>query len=195
MYTDDIHYVDGRLRHTVIRLKDGRPILCLGATDGGRGKGIFLVFKEVNETARGNEQTLPLSDFNLSSPILGNTNFEGSSSFIMRIPMRNDWRQGIRADNLGTTNKSKHERWRFPNLTPLLIPIKGEYPSYKECIDRVEDIYSSCAFSRCFSLDERGAVWYKERQQVGRDKKGVPELTEDFFWLKEALTEETSRDE
>jgi len=189
MYSEDnVGYIEGRLDRTVIRRLSGRPVLCKGVKK--IKESVVLYYSDLDRIRDGDDTNFDsIGAFNLKSPPLGFTNFEGKSYFISRIPMRRDWRQGIRADNLVLSSSTGLRNYHIP-LFPLSIPILKEYPSYKETVDRVEDVYISCAFSRHFALDERGSIWYKGKEHVGEDRDGSPVLTESFLWLQELLEEE-----
>lgn len=185
MYTNDVDYTDGRLRHTVIRLKDGEPVYC-EAVRKENNNNLILWYKPLKG---GNLKNKNIREFNLSSPQLGYTNYEGKCYYLSRYPMRRDWKQGVRPGNVAIFKGTSLTKYNLP-LPSLITPILGKYPCYKEVVDRVEDVYDNCAFSRYFSLDHKGRIFYKHRFIVGEDKEGVPTLTEKNFWLAELLQEE-----
>jgi len=195
MYVDNAEYAHGRLYQTIVRLNTGVPVYCEAVRNGGEEFGrsdgsLILWYREVSLARYGSMQKKPIEEFNLASPPLGYTNYEGNCHFVSRLPMRRDWRQGIRQSNLVLSYRGRQRHYSFSSLNPLTVPILKMYPSYKETVNRVEDIYIDCAFTRNFSLDERGRLWYKGKQTVGEDREGVPQLFSKFFWLKELLAEE-----
>lgn len=191
MYVNDPGYVDGRLRQTVVRLNTGAPVYVESVRAMEVGEGLMVFYKPINISSFGSMRRESIEELDLTSPPLGYTNYDGKSYFLSRYPMRRDWRQGLRRDNLASSTDGKGLRpYTFSSLLPLVIPILKSYPSYKETVERVEDIYTSCAFTRNFALDDRGRIWYKGREVVGKDKEGAPQLLEDFFWLEELLVEE-----
>lgn len=192
MYVNDPAYVEGRLRQTVVRLNTGAPVFVesVGTDMTVRGEKLLLYYRYISISKFSDIANKRIEEFDLTSPPLGYTNYEGKSYFLSRYPMRRDWRQGLRRDNLAESAEGRTRPYTFSSLSPLVIPILKNYPSYRETIERVEDIYTSCAFTRNFALDDRGKLWYKGREWVGKDKEGVPKLSEDFFWLEELLAEE-----
>ena len=158
--------------------------------DERRDGHIYLWYRKISLLEFGGISKKRIEEFDLTSPPLGNTNYEGTSSYISRAPLRRDWRQGIRNSNLRFTHQGTTRAYSLPTLCPVIIPILKIYPSYRETVDRVEDVYTDCAFTRNFSLDERGRLWYKGRSVVGEDGGGSPRLFNAFFWLGELLTEE-----
>ena len=199
MYTNDNpEYVNGRLQQTIIRLNTGVPVYCEGTRrsigEERREGPIHLWYRPISLSNFGELKKKLIEEFNLSSPPLGYINYEGAAYFVSRRPMRRDWRQGIRQSNLDVSRSGRTGQYSFSSLYPVIIPILKMYPTYKETVDRVEDVYTDCAFTRNFSLDDRGRLWYKGRDVVGEDGGGSPRLFDNFFWLNELLTEEMQCD-
>lgn len=184
--TDDIHYVDGRLRGTIILNPEGWPINVLGIERNPETR----KFEVIGEKLKGEIKPYLLSDINPTSPRLGYTNYDGNAFYLGRFPKRRDWKQGLRRENMFSTEAVKKVKgYRFPNYVPLIVPLTGKYPSYHECLERVEDIYDSCSFSLLFAIDKQRKLLYKNNEVVGVAEDDKPKLSEDFFWLNEALQE------
>lgn len=178
MYTDDRDYTAMRLENTVVRdKKEERLVTIQGIRHDIEG---FVA--EVIEFGRNKVPYFtPLSDLDLSSPPLGNVDYQNKTFYVARLPKRNDWRQGLRRENLVYTHRGEMWGYNFPSLSPLKTPVYNKYKPYKECLGK------NRAFSREFSLDVEGRVWYKCREKVGKDIDGAPVLDKKFTWLKEAL--------
>ena len=73
--------------------------------------------------------------------------------------------------------------YHFPSFKVLETPVYNKYKPYQK----------GKAFSRDFSVDKDGDVWYKCREKVGEDVNGVPVLDEKYEWLKEALEDALER--
>ena len=188
MYTDDANYVSGRLSGTLVRYgEDATPVI-VTAVGNERGS-IVLQYTSLEGIRLGVDK---INKFNLASPPLGYTNVDGSSFYLARQPKRHDWRQGIRRENLCILREGQECNYSFSSLSPVAIPLKGKYPSYSEAVDRVEDLYSSCAFSKNFALDDRGRLWYKGMNVVGADNNSQPQLGQRYSYLEEALIEDLS---
>jgi len=187
MYTsDNLQYVSGRLHGTAIRhVRDG--LVFVGNVGYGRD-GLMVSYCDLAQ--RTSYKKDKLERFNLISPPLGYSNVDGEAFYISRIPKRNDWRQGIRKENLVTLRQGQPRQYCFDNLVPVLIPIEGRYPKYSEVMERIEDIYTSCAFSKRFSLDDQARLWYKGSMKVGTGGGGTPNLHEQYVYLTEALQED-----
>ena len=179
MYKDDINYTTMRLQNTVVRDREAGELVHILNIGGGNRR--FMA--EVNPTNErgGYVRTVPLAQLDLSSPPLVNINHGGRVYYVARVPKRNDWRQGIRRENLSFVYEGRFCNYDLDSLDVLKAPVYDRYPTYKECLGK------NSAFSRTFSLDREKKLWYKCREVVGRDVDGVPILDEEYEWLKEAL--------
>lgn len=185
MYTDNQEYTAMRLQNTVVRDRKERKLVHVLDVDW-RGETlcatVCIVEKEGDEE-RKESYNVPLNELDLRSPPLGNIDFRGHTYYVSRVPKRNDWRQGIRKDNLAYTIDGRMYAYNIPTLRVLNVPVFNRYKPYK----------MGRAFSRNFSVDKEGSLWYKCREIVGRDIDGVPVLKEKFEWLKEALEDALER--
>lgn len=180
MYTDDQEYTAMRLVNTVVRDKDKKVLV-----------EILHIMEERNELRAGVRRIqgddelyhVSLDSLDLSSPLLGNVDYLGHTYFISRMPKRNDWRQGLRKDNLVYVYEGVMHNYNLPYMKLLNAPVFNKYKPYKK----------GRAFSRNFSVDTEGNVWYKCREKIGKDINGVPILDEKYEWLKEALEDALER--
>ena len=124
---------------------------------------------------------VPLTQLDLTSPPLGNIDVDGLTYYVARVPKRNDWRQGLRPNNLMLVHRGRSYNYLFAALNYLNTPVYNIYPPYEYSLK------AGGSFSRTFSLDKGKKLWYKCRQVVGKDVNGVPTLDEKYEWLKEAL--------
>jgi len=178
MYHDNRDYTAMRLNGTVVReIKNKRLVLIREI--GYDVKGLVASVQTLIRGAR--QYIVHLDELNLASPKLGNITFEGRVYYVSRMPKRNDWRQGLRQENLVFVDRGRMHNYHLPSLKYLAAPIFRDYLRYEKCIER------GGAFSRTFSLDPDLKLWYKCQKVVGQDVNGVPVLDEKFMWLKEAL--------
>lgn len=185
MYRDNPDYVAGRLRGTMVRYQ-GEPVI-VGGCDRSIGGGLVLYYTDLQGVR---SDWTPIAQFNLVSPPLGYANTDGTAWYIARQPKRHDWRQGLRRENLCVISSSGQRGYDFGDLKPVAAAIKGEYPQYQEVLERVEDIYQSCAFSKNFSIDDTHKLWYKGSKLVGDIRHGAPQLSKRFRYLEEVLQED-----
>lgn len=193
MYVDDTgkmdrNYVNNRLSGTVVRVKDTNDPVLFEIV----GNNNQAIVGYIDDNMR--KEQVPFSSIAAETPSLGYTNYDGSAYYLSRLPRRRDWRQGLRRENMVVMSGRQGKPYMFRDYIPLVVPIKlrDKYPKYSECLDRVEDYYTSCAFSPLFAIDKDMKLLYKGGE-VGRDAKGVPTLAEGYFWLEETLRDVMTR--
>ena len=168
---DTAEYASSRLQDTIVKY-------------GGRAVSVCRVEEDLTCVIRrlGTIEThvVPLSELDLTPIRLGYVNFERGSYYLQRVPKRNDWRQGLRNNNVN------HGILLEPCLSELL---EGIYPSLGECVDATESGHDEKAFSRFFSVSQGGCLNYKGRRHVGEVRGGKPVLLGDFKFLEEVLKE------
>ena len=176
--TDD--YARSRLLHTIV-LHEGKPVE-VGHIEGG--KAILQHLKD------GTTVNVQLSEIDLTPIRLGYFNHGGDAHYLKRLPKRNDWRQGLRGNNVN-----------MPRLlnTGVIELCKGTYPSFEEACDMVEDGHDCVAFSRQFAIGSDGDLEYRGSFLVGHTKEGdvvggvcrleTPVLVDKYKYLAEALKE------
>lgn len=175
MYTDNQEYAAMRLENTIVR--DREQGILVSVLHVGEGEdGLWATVCKVQGGEIDN-YNISLDDLDLSSPPLGNVDYQGHTYFVSRIPKRNDWRQGLRKENLSCVYEGGIHNYILPSMKILNVPVYNKYKPYER----------GRAFSRNFSVDNEGNVWYKCREKVGRDIDGVPVLKRKYEWLKEAL--------
>lgn len=142
----------------------------------------------------GRRDTLRLDAVNIEPLPLGNINFVNERLYVVRMPMRNDWRQGARMRSMSYRSNDPYTRQAvMHNPTAFWKEVekcvKLDYPPLFECQERVEDTFESAAFSRRFAVNEEGQLLYKFNQVVG-DCEVEPRLDNDHVYLAEALEED-----
>lgn len=176
MYSDNIEYARTRLLSTIVMYK-GEPVYIQGIS--GRGKTEFTYLKD-HKADICHVDELDLVGQNK----LGYINFEDSSYHIVRKPLRNDWRQGLRVGNIAFTGPQgfyELPRREFRNT------ILGIYPSFQQAAESVLGGAYKMAFSRNFAVSQGNQLWYKERVVGSYDK--LANLQEKFKYLTESLND------
>lgn len=177
MYGKDYDYANNRLAGTVIRLGDEPVFVHRIGRDGvahickliDTQEDLFVKFEELN--------CVPVS--------LGMCNFEKTVSYLSRIPLRHDWRQGLRRENFVSDN--------IPNgaIPPeeLAKVIKGDYPTFAECLELIKSkAVKAVAWSRVWALNDDMTVRYKHGV-VGEYRGGDITLHHEKQYLYECLRE------
>lgn len=176
MYGIDWEYAQSRLQGTIVRLGDN-PIFVHNIGPGMKAEvstleDIYNVF------------IADAKEFNLIPVPLGMCNFDGLARYLSRIPLRRDWRQGLRRENF-CSNIGDHAA--IPPET-LAKVIKGEYPTFAEALKSVKEGAKSVAWCREWAVTSDGKLIYK-RLAVGVNKEGMLLLDKEFNYLAEALEE------
>lgn len=187
---DDAQYANSRLTGTVVRNNNGVPVMvheCRG--DGGDMQ--FNISDLIAEKPR--KKWVESNTLNLRSMPLGYINIDNKAFYLSRIPRRDDWRQGLR-DNQLTTRGILRIMHHGKSIHQML---KEEYPSFQRCVQKLlddkEGVVHSQAFSRVFSIQYmRGGVslklMYKGKHcgTINRETKEI-DLKDGYKHLKERL--------
>lgn len=195
MYTN-VDYAHSRLLNTWVRFK-GKPVLVESVYRDDESGKIMLAIKDFAADKR---HKVDIVDLDLSSMPLGFVNFRGSSIFLYRMPMRNDWRQGIRSSNTGAKSPSGMmggmNRSRVFASKQFSNSVLGVYPSMEECVeDVVNDEWMSKSFSKHFSVvkqDDRPWLVYKGDKTIAKitNKLEKPIFVGAYKHLQESFEEE-----
>lgn len=184
---DEAEYASSRLKETIVRLKTGIPIQ-------------ILSIRGVNEVVYSNLATsdngvCTLQDLNIDPVPLGYCNIKTYCSYLVRMPMRQDWKQGLRSNSLRDVAGRRVE----VSYSYLVDTILGKFPSFKDAIDKMTTKSKnpfntsvtkpkSVAFNRDFCIKEEGLLEYKGVFVVGTyTKSGGYDLKERFGWVEDCL--------
>lgn len=191
---DDQNYAANRLIGTYVRTVTGRAVE-VRAIGGGTAV--------VKELLSNNEKIIPYNDLDITPVPLGYANLGGRSIYVVRSPMRNDWKQGARPKNLRWIENINDEdegrmiaqlRDQLPTKTMGEI-IEGIYPEFNGVIKALSDGRAkvfSMAWDRNFSLTRDWDIFHKGKYKIG---KLINRLTKEYqlndnsWWAKEALDE------
>lgn len=180
MYGKDYEYANSRLVETIVR-RAGVPIFVVSVN-----RGMVVYYYNLDEMD-GDLKTCDIDELDLHPVPLGYCNFNKYATYLSRIPMRRDWRQGLRKGNFTSQGAGyPGERIPYEALSQVII---GDYPAYKACLDAVLKV-KSMAWARHWSVDNALDVFYKGgRNPVGKVEEGNVILIPSFSYLKEALQE------
>lgn len=187
MYGNDYEYAKSRLLGTIVRDEDGEPIYIADMSVNGTCR----VYTLTNNTYQEEDKRVTHVDkLNLKPVKLGNVNFGGTCVYLERIPMRQDWRQGLRQRNCFSSGPPLD---RIPNKD-LRNCIIGKYPTFERALHDVDvgvarGRQKTIAWSRRWSVRTGGGLFYKDGILVGKIVDGEPILDKGFSHLKESLKE------
>lgn len=182
---DTAEYAATRLIETVVMYK-GRPVTVKNCTQFG-GK-IAVAYHDVVTEVGG--QTF-LDDLDLNPPVLGYVNVgKKNCHYITRMPMRKDWKQGVRKNNITTYNGIAPDI----SMKHLANTIMNQFPSIADTVKNLSSLVKggykgAMAFSRDFAADTYGVVWYKDVFKIGTIDltNGGIKIDPKYEWTREAL--------
>jgi hypothetical protein len=181
---DTAEYAKSRLVETVIR-HGNVPVLVMdvGTVDGK----IWVHYNKIMDgdvDMYGDE----IDNFNLDPVQLGYVNYKNFAYYLTRMPMRKDWRQGLRLLNVVGPDG---DRPPVP-LKTIGETIVGNFPSFKSCLDKLntKKVLKSVAFCRDFSVSTE-EIQYKGVFPIGKVdmENGNIHINDGMSWIREALDE------
>jgi hypothetical protein len=177
MYGNDFEYASTRLKGTIVRI--GEEPIIIGDVYGG-DRVTFAYLERAGEAL-----VCKLSDLNLKPVSLGMCNFLGEATFLCRMPMRNDWKQGLRRGNFRSLCGAPAELAKPLDLWRV---ITNKYPKFTECLGSLADV-KSMAWCREWAITKGHSLLYKGYGVVGSYVGGQFVLDNDYKFLDESLEE------
>lgn len=147
MYDKDYEYANSRLEGTIVR-NGKHPVLVRCVNPDGT--------VDVETVVTGKRRSFHLDELNLASPPLGMTNTRSGAIYLARKPMRRDWRQGLRSNNITCLTGNQEITTRL-----IYSAIRGSYPKLGVAIDDCMTNEISVAFHREWSVS-----WDDRRREV-----------------------------
>lgn len=187
-YGNDSNYAHTRISGTIV-MYNGQPVYVDQVLTSEETKKPTAVVRWLSPNQHQASFIVDLSNLEVCTPPLGYANYEGMASYITRKPMRNDWRQGIRHNNLLSVYGYDIGSLPTEALYPLLI---NEYPKYKDCLKFLEEDTGnrhSQAWAKDWAINISGELLYRFGNVVGTIKNGEPILEEKFNYLSDSLLE------
>lgn len=178
MYSDDYEYANSRLTETIVRL-NGEPVYIYKVMAGMKTD--YTTLDNMGEMKR-----CLTGELDLKPVPLGYCNYNKAACYLTRIPMRRDWRQGLRRGNFASLSGTNADRIPYEALRQCIL---GDYPSFEGAVEAVKKL-SSIAWHRHWAIDNKGQVLYKGgTHPVGVLDNGQVVLASKYHYLKEALKE------
>lgn len=178
MYGNDWEYASSRLAGTIVRVGD-EPVFVFDVMPGMVAE--VAPLKDLNEQLQ-----LKVDELCLVPVPLGMCNFQGQAHYLSRLPMRRDWKQGLRKENF----MSKTIPVQLIKPDALRATIIGSYPDRKKCLEYCRGgATQSAAWHRHWALDDDGKILYKAEGQVGEIVGDEFVIWDRFRYLREAFEE------
>jgi hypothetical protein len=191
MFNDEAQYAASRINNTFMMLKE-EGILSYVLEVRGKIDGKIMV-RHLPNNDQSLETTSSLADFEFAPGCPGYVNsLQGETIYLVRKPVRRDWRQGLRYSQFSQISKSGikgvSSNWFHLNVRKISDSIKETYVDFIKAIEIVEESGEPLAFSRNFAIDKGFSLRCRE-QKVGRiDGNGLIRLDNKFNFLREELT-------
>lgn len=190
MYGNDYAYAETRIQGTILRVaKGGEPVYVHHVLPNGH---CLVVHIDQDFNDPGNVIQVNLDDLDLRPVPLGYVNCAGDATYLMRIPLRRDWKQGLRRENCWSSGRSLGD---IP-MKDVKNCIMGRYPSFRKAVKDVRVGVSrgrkkTIAWHRHWAVNTDGSVFYKNHEPVGvvDFETGKVSLHPSYSYLKEALQE------
>lgn len=180
MYGSDFNYAESRLSGSIVRVaKTNEPVYVEAVS-------IASGLANIKFLSDSHQDTMHIDGLNLKPVPLGWCNQAAGATYLSRIPKRQDWKQGIRAQTCFSSTT------RFNNIRhrDLANCIMGKYPTLASL--QHKPWAKLVAWSRKWASDGE-FLYHGVVGQVGTmDENGFPVLGEAFSYLKESLEKSCS---
>jgi len=167
---DTAEYAGNRLNESIVSYK-GEPIRVNACGDTSNGIVVRGEYIQNGDTVK-----VLLKDIDLTPVTLGFVNTNRGIGYLARVPLRRDWKQGLRMNNLRSLYGIRERILRDIDLYKV---IKGVYPSFQYALENTVNDGVARAFSRNFAIvmkDDNPMIVYKYHGIVGYIKDGRPIL-------------------
>ncbi len=183
MKYDDADYANTRLAGTIVRTKDGEPVRVKNV-----GYNFLTIIEPLDDAGL---KEIGLYDLDLEPVPLGYVQHDNAFVYVCRAPMREDWRQGLRHNNMRIVAAEDAElRPRDLSNHYLRLCIRGEYADFDDCIKQIKLGRDTVAFHREWAITAYETLLHKgfEVGEFYLDRRECT-LYEDYSFLSEALEE------
>lgn len=183
MYGEDWSYAKTRLEGTWVKYNK-EPVF-VERIDGCNS---CLVLPMKPNGDYGIEFVVNMDDLDLCPFNLGYANLGDVALYVSRQPMRRDWKQGLRVENIVVSaNGEPTTRYRIRSKG-FYDMFMGTYPDFKQALTKSKAL-GSCAWHKHWAATTGQVLQYKHGEVVGSIVNGKPVLDKGFEYLKESLQE------
>ena len=196
MFNNDANYARSRLNASYMKGKDSLFYISdIVSRDNLLDKAVIIGYDHLKR-----ERKLNIKDLNFCVGKLGYVNdvMTGLAMFISRIPIRRDFRQGLRSAQLcynrNGSSGSISEVWLDQNIKAVNDCLNSKYPDFTEVIDLVEEYNNDVAFSKNFALSSKYRLLYKGFVIGDLTKDDRFKLHNQFNFVEEEFAKEVGND-
>ena len=184
MFNNDLHYADSRIRNSIVKTKSG-----LLYVDRFKAKDTKVAISSSNDldnyfvegwNQTGEFVTEDLSNIFFSVGRLGYAYFNGAAQYLLRLPLKRSFKQGLRVETVAVLKSNK----AFASVGEVLFNstefksglsccLHDSYPSLDCALEILEESGGSVPLSRSFAIDDFGSLFYKGEvvgKEIGKDK-------------------------
>lgn len=179
---DTVEYARSRLVDTIVMYQK-EPVLVLAV--GGTNESIILSYEKILG-GKGDIAEDKLDRFDINPVSLGYVNHNNTCSYIMRTPMRRDWRQGLRMLNIVDAEGANPRLISYRSIAQTIL---GNYPSFRSSLEKINNGVMQVAFNRDFAVHHTGTLHYKGIFHVGGVNMNNGNVTLEQGWVQEAFEE------
>jgi hypothetical protein len=181
---DTVAYARTRLLETIV-MREKQPVMILAVE--GVDDDIELIYNPILES-KGMLDKDKLSNFDLNPVSLGYVNHKNYAHYLMRTPMRKDWRQGLRMLNIVDAEGSNPRLISYRSMAQTMM---GKFPTFKSTLNTLSKGYEqlSLAFHKDFSIKKEGGLEYKGIFNIGSVNMDNGNVLIEQSWVREAFEE------
>lgn len=173
----NIEYAANRLSGCIVNTIYNDPVYVIGLSDED-DKFSCLRLKDSDVIALMNDE------LDITPVSLGFVNLRYTVSYLARMPMREDWRQGLRSNNVVNLLGPRFSEIPKKRLYSTIV---GSYPKLPSCLRFVAgDGWKMRAFHKHWAVNSAGQLWYKN-SVVGKVEGKELVLSDKFSYLSKKL--------
>ncbi len=197
MFNNDAGYARSRITSSFMKGKEKGfyKIIDIYGKNNELDKSTIVALDEHRE-----EVKLTIKDLDFSIGKLGyvNDSMSGNAMYISRLPIRRDFRQGLRSSQLSFIRNFSYnpvsENWLDNNAKAVNNCLRNKYKPFEVVIELAEEYNEDIAFSRNFALSSKYKLLYKGFVIGDLTKEDKFKLHNQFNFIEEEFTKEVGND-
>lgn len=192
MFNNDAKYAASRITNTYLPLKKNNDLVYIAniiyPKSNLLSESVIIGYQRDGER----ESKFKIEDFKFSVGKLGyvNSKYEGAS-YLVRMPLRRDYKQGLRSNQLGlqrnTGVSNVSADWLSTNIDKVSSCLAEKYESLNKVIELLEEVDHDIAFSKNFAISEKYNLLYKGLTVGKLTKDDKLKLDFNFNFLEQEL--------
>jgi hypothetical protein len=193
MFNNDASYAKSRLNSSFLKGKEKGfyKIIDISGRSNDLSKAVIITINEEDQT-----ENLNIKDLEFSVGKLGyvNDKLSGQALYISRLPIRRDFRQGLRSSQLSFIRNGSYngisENWLDCNAKNVNKCLRNFYQPLNQVIELSEEYNEDIAFSRSFALSSKYKLLYKGFTVGDLTKDDKFKLHTQFSFIEEEFVKE-----